>query len=447
MRQLILSTIFIALFHTSPVNAEMGGHLYTDFEFGIEFSELDGLSLGEESEENRLVEEDLELEFDLEFRLNDQFNLFFTGALINENETIKDAGKIITHSGLEYRELGVSYLFGDIIDSELKFGRIEYESISQWWSWWDDELDIISLQLWYGDIETFFAIAEEQAPESTDDEFIEPDLDDIQRLILSMSWEFLDGQFLNFYYLNHSDKSSNYRIGDIKEFNRIDDEDADLIWKGISYVAGIEHSTLGEFDLELHYSEISGKSTNYEFEEPSSGAVEVTERESEHINGSASGYLLRWTPHVLDEISLILAGAKGSGDSNLENRHNKSYRQTGLQGDLESYGELYQPELSNLKINMLGIQWRLTEEMSLYLMHFDYRQEKLSDEIRDSSLEVDPSGTSRDLGKELDLTYILEHDETLELFFTYAKFKPGRAYAAYPQDSSEYVGFEIVYKF
>ncbi|MEW8102166.1 MAG: alginate export family protein [Candidatus Thiodiazotropha endolucinida] len=447
MRQLIPVTIIFSLLHASPASAQSGGRLYTDFEIGIEFNELDGLNLGSEAERNRLVEQEMEFEFDFEYWVNDKFNLFFTGALIDENETIKSADMKTTRTGLEFRELGVAYLFGDIIDSEINLGRVEYESISQWWSWWDDELDIISLQLWFGDFETFLAMAEEQAPESMDEDFIDPELDDVQRLIFSMSWEIMDGQILNFYYLKHNDNSPNYRIGDLEDIEKIDEEDADLIWKGISYVAGIEHHVIGEIDLELHYSEMSGRSAIYEFEDSSSGVVEVSEREDEHINGTASGYLLRWTPRGLDEFSLIIAGVKGSGDSDLGDRHNKSYRQTGLQGDLESYGELYQPELSNLKINMFGLQWRIAENMSFALMHFDYRQDKLSDEIRDATIEVDPSGASRDLGKELDMVYSIEYEETLELFFTYAKFKPGSAYADYRQDSTDYIGIDFAYKF
>ncbi|MEW8505276.1 MAG: alginate export family protein [Candidatus Thiodiazotropha sp.] len=447
MRQLISITFFLSLFLIPHAYAEHGGSLYADFEIGIEFKEIDGLSLGDEAEMNKLVEQDLELEFDLEYRLNNQFNLFFTGALIDESEVIKSADLKSTRRGLELRELGISYLFGDIVDSELKLGRVEYESISQWWSWWDDELDIISLQLWYGIFDSLFAIAEEQAPESTDDDFVDPELDDLQRLIFIMSLEVLDGQTLNLFYLKQDDHSSDYRLGESESLARIDDEDADLIWKGISYTANLEHHIIGEIDLELHYSEISGRSTSYEFEDPSSGFAEVNERVREHISGRARGYWLHWTPRGLDNFSLILAGATGSGDSDLEDRYNRSYRQTGLQGDLEIYGELYQPELSNLRISMIGLQWRVTEDMSFAVMQFDYRQDKLSDEIRDTSIEVDPSGSSRDLGRELDLVYIIEHGEFLELICAYAKFKPGRAYADYSNDAIDYVGIDFVYKF
>lgn len=447
MRRLLPYTIFTCLFHLSSATAENGGQLYSDIEIGIEFNVLDGLSLGADNLNNKLVEQDREIEFDLEYRHDDQVSLFFTGALMDESEIIKSADIKTNHSGLEFRELGIAYLFGDVIDSELKLGRVEYESISRWWSWWDDELDIISLQMWYEDLEAFVAIAEQQAVESTDEDFIDPEMDKIQRLVLSMSWEILDGQILNYYYLKQSDNSSTYHIGDTEEYSRIDEEDADLTWQGVSYVADIELQSIGEIDLELHYSEIQGRSTLYEFEELSADVVEVSEQMQEDVDASASGYLLRWTPYAYDQLSFVIAGARGSGDANLDDRENRSYRQTGLQGDFESYGELFQPELSNLKVDMIGLQWRFAEDMSVDLMRFDYKQEVLSDEIRNASIEVEPSGNSRNLGTELDLILSVEHEETLELFFTYAKFKPGRAFADYPEKNLEYVGIDFVYKF
>ncbi|MEW8498195.1 MAG: alginate export family protein [Candidatus Thiodiazotropha taylori] len=447
MRQLIAYTIVTCFFCVSHTSADASGQFYSDTEIGIEFNVLDGLSLGDDSLNNKQVVHEREIEFDLEYRHNDQLNLFFTGALMDESEIIKSANLKTSRSGLEFREFGVAYLFGDVIDAEFKIGRVEYESMSHWWSWWDDELDLVSLQLWYEDIETFFAVAEQQAVESTDEDFIDPEMDDIQRLVLSMSWELLDGQILNFYYLKQKDNSSAYRVGDLEKYSRIDEEDADLTWKGISYVADLELQLIGEIDLELHYTEVSGRSTLYDSDDPVAGIAEISETEQELIEGSSRGYFLRWTPYFYDQLSLVIAGARGSGDANLDDQTNRSSRQTGLQGDTESYGELFQPELSNLRINMFGLQWRFAEDMSVDLMHFDYKQEVPTEEIRQASIEADPSGTSRDLGRELDLILSIEREETLELFFTYAKFKPGRAYADYPAKNIDYVGFDFVYKF
>jgi hypothetical protein len=447
LRQLTPIILFFSLFLNLDVVATASGQLNTDIEFGFEFNVLDGVTLGSDTGSNKLLEQDLEIELDLEYRFNDQFNLFFTGAVIDETEQIKSVGSKSKRSGLEFREIGIAYLFGDIVDFELKLGRVEYESISQWWSWWDDELDIISLQFWYEDLEAFIAIAEQQAAESTDEDFIDPEMDKIQRLIFSMSWEILEGQVLNLYYLNHQDNSPSYRVGDFTDMNKIDDEDADLRWKGISYVAELEHHTIGEIDFELHFSKLAGKSVIYELEDSVAGSVQVSEQEREEIDASARGYLLRWTPRIVDEISFMIAAAKSSGDTNPDDKYNKAYRQTGLQGDLESYGKLFQPELSNLIIDMYGFQWRIAEDMSLAVMYFDYKQEKLSDEIRNASIEVDPSGTNRDLGRELDLIFSLEYEETLEFMFTYAKFRPGVAYRDYPHGSPDYIGIDFVYKF
>jgi hypothetical protein len=446
LRQLALIIIAASL-TPGPYAFADDTQLYYDIQAGVEYNKLENFSLGDDPDRKHLTEKDLELELDLEYRSTTDFAFVLTTALIDESESIHGSGREQTRSGIELREAGLSYRFGDDIESTVSLGRLEFESTSLWWSWWDDELDNLSLQSRYKGIETLLAVAQAQAPEASNDDFIDPEIDEVRHLIFNLSWEIPSGQSLHFYYLKQHDNSPSHRLGESVNSDRIDEEDADLIWKGVSLFAEFELNSAGVFDLELHYSEVSGDSTLYEFDELTDNRSEISDQSQSQIDGRAHGYLIRWTPSALNNITLYLAGAKGTGNSSRTESYTTSYRQTGLQGDLDSYGELFQPELSNLEIGLIGLEWQISQSMSLALMHYDYRQVEPSDEIRDSSLDVDPSGASSDLGQEYDLVYSIEPEDSLELNITYAKFKAGRAYAAYSKDTANYFGVELVYTF
>ena len=284
------------------------------------------------------------------------------------------------------------------------------------------------------------------ARETTDDDFIDPELKDVQRLFFKLDWEFYQGQTLSLVYLDQTDNSSSYQTGQFIDSRKIDEEDADLNWQGISYLGEFSLISIGGFEYEFHYARVDGTSTLFDFEDPVAGQSEVAEIEKSDISGSAHGYFLGWKPEFIPHFTLIAGRATGSGDNNPDDNRDKSYRHMGLQGDTEIFGELYQPELSNLDINLIGVKWRMNENLELALFRYDYRQRKLSDELRDVSLEVDPTGTSKDLGQELDLVISLEQGG-LEFIVTVAEFKPGRAYAPYSRETSNFINLEMAYEF
>ena len=447
MRNLFVILSAAALPWLTPATADDRDSFDYGLQISIERSALDGLSLGDDPSEDRLVEEEYEIEFALEYQVNDDLYLFFTGALIDETETIETLGLEEDASGLERKEIGVGYFFGKDFVSHLRFGRTEFVSDSEWWLWWDEELDAIRLDSSFSDFEITLGLAQELARESTDDDFIDPELEDVKRVLLSLAWEFADDQSLILYYLDQSDDSRSFNVGEFEDADEVDEEDADLSWSGISYIGGFDIDSVGEFEVELHAARVSGNETVYEFDDPSAGRSEVVEREQHRVSGDAYSYLFSWTPAALDDLTFFLGSARGSGDSNAEDNRIKSFRQSGLQGDSESFGELYQPELSNLEVDVIGIEWEIVEGVEMALMGYEYQQRKLADEMRDVSIELDPSGTSRDLGREIDLIITIEAREGLELIITAAEFDAGRAYGASSRETSNFINFELGYEF
>ncbi len=447
MRKLFVVLLASGLFYLSPVAAESGGPLDYSFQIDLERSALEGLSLGSDSAEDRLVEEDYEFEFSLEYQLTENSYLFFTGILIDETETVENSGVEEDVSGLERKQMGFGYFFGESIKSELHIGRMEFISASEWWLWWDEELDAVSLDSTYGDLEAMLVLAEEQARESTGVDFIDPEFEDVRRIMLSLAWEFNPGHSLIFYYLDQTDNSQSYNVGEFEDYDKIDEEDADLEWTGVSYLGEFEVESVGEFEIELHVAEVSGDETVYEFDDPVAGSSEVVEREQNRVEGSAQSYLISWTPLALDDWSFILGRATGSGDSNPDNNRDDSFRQSGLQGESESFGEFYQPELSNLVVDLIGVEWEVSEDVEIALLRYEYEQDELADEMRNVSIEIDPSGNSRDLGRETDLVVTIEARGGLEIILTAAEFDPGSAYEGFSDEIGTFTKIEFVYEF
>ena len=445
----VLAFVLFTAALSAPAAAAAGKHKPFDYAFQVSYERgaLDGRSLGDDPLEDRLLEQDIELEFSLEYRVSNDLYLFFTGALIDESETVDNAGIEQNVSGLERREIGLGYFFGDRIDSLLRLGRTEFDSASEWWLWWDEELDAIRLDSSLGDFEMTLGLAQEQARESTGVDFIDPEFDEVRRLLLGVGWEFADDHSLFLYYLDQTDDSGDYTVGEFEDDDRVDEEDADLEWSGIAYLGVFAFEDLGDLGIELHAARVSGKETVYEFDDPVGGRAEVSGRERRKVSGEAYGLMLSWTPVVLDEWTFVLGRAVGSGDGNPDDDRVGSYRQTGLQGDSETFGELYRPELSNLVVDTVGIRWKISDGVELSLLRYAYEQDVRADEMRDVAIEFDPDGNSRELGREVDLVLTVETRKDLELIVTAAEFDPGSAYAAKRAETATFFNFEIAYEF
>ena len=447
MRNLLVIIFIGSLPGFSPAMADENPALDYSFTISLENSEIDNLSLGDDSRVDKLTVQDYELELALEYTVNDNLYFFLVAGLVDETETVKPVDIVDESNGLERKQIGVGVFFGEEIASEFILGRREFVSASEWWIWWDEELDAISLDSAYGNFEILIGVAEEQWKVSTDDDFVDPEIDGVRRFIASLSWEFAEDQSLNFYYLDQDDNSDSHNVGDFEDFDKRDEADGDLSWSGVSYLGEFDLDKLGEIEVELHYSRVRGDETFYEFDDPEGGRSEVIEKGDSHVSAQAESYLLSWSPAQLEDWSFMVGRARGEGDSNPEDNRDESYRQNDLQGDSEVFGELYQPEISNLIVQMFGIEWEAHEGFEIALMYYDYEQDERSDEIADVTIEVDPTGLSSDLGREVDLVVTIEAFDSLELVLIAARFEAGKAYGTYDGETSNLLSFELEYEF
>ena len=102
----------------------------------------------------------------------------------------------------------------------------------------------------------------------------------------------------------------------------------------------------------------------------------------------------------------------------------RSFRQTGLQDNnarfrgvdsFRYYGELLDPELSNLQVGTAALGFPLLKSSSVELLYHFYHQVYLAPFLRDTRIRANPLGLSRSIGQELNVVLGIEEWPHLEI--------------------------------
>ncbi|MFN9785720.1 MAG: alginate export family protein [Planctomycetia bacterium] len=142
-------------------------------------------------------------------------------------------------------------------------------------------------------------------------------------------------------------------------------------------------------------------------------------------------------PDAIAPFYFTLGWAHGSGDDPATSDVDEGFRQTGWQrnngklGGVTSfryYGEAIDPELSNLSIATVGVGARLGRKNSLDLVWHSYTQDRALDYLRDTSIDQDPDGASRDIGMGVDLIFGSKAFDGWDFELVYGRFLPGAAF-------------------
>ncbi len=168
-----------------------------------------------------------------------------------------------------------------------------------------------------------------------------------------------------------------------------------------------------------------------------------------------------WSPPFAQPLYFTVGYALGSGDSNVS----ESYRQTGYQdnnarfGGVTSfsyYGELFEPELSNLGVATIGVGARIAERTSLDLVFHTYTQDVATNFFSprpgiEANLDQQPNkgrapaDFESDLGWELDLILGYRRFNNWDAELVGAVFEPGDAFV---DDDTAYFGkVQLRYRF
>jgi alginate production protein len=138
---------------------------------------------------------------------------------------------------------------------------------------------------------------------------------------------------------------------------------------------------------------------------------------------------------------LTLSYAVGSGDKTGGDGIDNDFRQTGYEDNVGGlggvtyvryYGELLDPELSNIRILTLGLGFRPLRRSSIEAFYHSYRQDRADDKLRSDLIDppARPNGVSRDVGWELDMLLgVSEIWQRISLSWVVAVFSPHQAFA------------------
>jgi alginate production protein len=336
-----------------------------------------------------------------------------------------------------YLERGEMWLYSEDIAGtgiDLDLGRLDFEDDRRWW--WDDELDAVRLVAEAGRVEFALAYARELAPRRSDRDFIDPEHDDVRRLIAEASWDWAPNHSLQLFALRQDDRSRRESIGQTLAHEREDDADADLTWLGARAIGVVDARSWGLLGYWLDWARVRGSERRVEYESLTPLQSEVADIAQRTVRGKALDVGFNWLLPFAAEPRLFAGYATGSGDAEPENDIDDAFQQTALHANeagfggvqrYPHYGVLLDPELSNLRVHTIGAGLTLLRSSSLDVVLHRYRLDHPAEELRDARLELELDAAHRDLGSAVDVVLALEEWERFEFFGVLSGFRPGRA--------------------
>lgn len=419
-----------------PYSVEvMGRPLFLSGQFELSLDFLDRLSLGaDETPRGRLLLEP-ELEGELFYSFGDHLSLFAQLRVAMEQDLRDDTPERMSTRFVERGEMWLSSM--DVAGSglDLEFGRLDFEDDRLWW--WDTDLDALRVSHESDEFEWALSWARELAPDRSDRHYIEAEHDGVQRLLFEATWDWSEEHTLQGFALLHRDHSSSEALGQQVRQERADESDARLLWLGLRAAGAWSSEARGLLGYWLDVAQVRGDEWVIEYDEDAPGSSVVEDISRQRVRGWGYDAGVTWLLPLALEPRLSLAVARTSGDRQPGDDVDRSFRQTGLHANeigfggvqrFGRYGELLDPELSNLSIATAGVGISLFESSSLDLLYHRYRLVEPAESLRDVRIDVELTGTDRDIGQAFDLVLAVEEWQRFELELSGLMFKPGRAF-------------------
>ncbi|NUN49740.1 MAG: alginate export family protein [Candidatus Brocadiae bacterium] len=327
----------------------------------------------------------------------------------------------------------------------LEGGRLNFEDDRRWW--WDEDLDAARATVDIGDFELSLAVAEELFTTRTDRGYVDPDYENVLRILFEGSWDFHEDHAVQLFGLYHDDHSGRHHVDDVVLLEREDPSDADLVWIGVRATGAFDFGTYGGLAYWFDLAGVSGRDRVHASEPISHEEAVIEEIVKQKVIGWGFDVGVTYALPVFLEPRLTLGYARGSGDARPRDRVDRGFRQTGIHANesafggvqsFKSYGRLLEPELSNLGILTAGIGCSLFDNSSLDLVFHDYRLARTAGGLGDGRLELETDGRHREVGQAFDLTLSIEEWTRVEFEVALSVFRAGEALR--PDDGKWVVG-------
>ena len=380
----------------------------------------------------RLVRGDTEAQLEFFYPFAEHVAAFAELKAFRESELYQAEGDRETESAIERGEMWV-YVAGLWDDHmALQIGRQNFAEDREWW--WDADLDALRVYLNFDPWSLELATARDVARISTLGE-PEPADQDLARVLGHVTWRWREGHRAEFFYLNQDDRSGSLAPGTSMLEDELDESDGNLTWLGLRAMGKTDSGAAGRLYYWVDTAVVRGTEEVADFDTNDEDIATVDSIERRDVRGWAVDLGASWTLPLSWEPTLTLGYALGSGDDG--EGTDGAFRQTGLDNNntkfrgvdrFRVYGELLQPELSNLGVLTASFGVELGNDRSVEVVYHSYRQQHAADELRDVRIDADLTGRSRDVGDELDLVFGFEHWKHLEVELIGSAFRSGEAF-------------------
>lgn len=406
----------------------IGGEISSDFDF------ISDLALDQQDDDLRRI--DIKLETEFFYQYSDDLLMFFETIFSNRRDEEPESNQQTKTSQIQRGEMWL-YSKGLLNDQlDLQIGRQNFVEKRQWW--WDKNLDAVRLHFKTENTRFELALAEELFPISTKDDEIDPDEEDILRIISSASINTLSRHRQEFFFIYQNDRSNTEQVAQIIRRDARDESDAELVWLGARAIGRWKLDGGGRLRYWFDAGWVSGNERLIDYDSLSAIESEVDSITRMKIDGWGLDAGITWETRWQTPWNFTLSFARGSGDDNFADNKDTSFRQTGLNNNnakfrgvnrLRYYGELLRPDLSNLEIFTLGFGVRFWNKSSLDVVFHSYQQVNSSKSLVGDDLDIDPSGLNQAIGEEIDIVLGIEEWQQFEFELVASAFRAGNAFA------------------
>lgn len=340
----------------------------------------------------------------------------------------------------------------------LQLGRVALLERRGWW--WDDDLDAVRLEYRGEQLRFDVGIGGTLARVSSGEVQVEPTQARVRRGWGQVTWRRSSQLTAELFWLTTKDRSEAPAPGSVvADIDLADESDLDARWTGLRFSGRTAAPAPGSAWPRLQWwvdaAVLRGQERRTPFTEADDGTASAGATTLRRLRSHAHDLGLTFVWPVALQPSFTLGHAQGSGGAGRADL-DVTFRQTGLHENkgriagvkrVRYYGELLQPELSNLSIATLGAAVRLFGNTSVEALAHRYTQVVAADSLAGSRLSADPEGEERRLGHEIDLVLAVREWRQVEFSVVLAEFRPGAAFAANRRDRARSVELGVALNF
>lgn len=352
-----------------------------------------------------------------------------------------------TETSVELKQLWAQLPFAQHSQS-VRIGLQEFEDERGWW--WDTKQWAVTL---LADTQTdwnlTFSAITGNGEISTIDEPLEPEEEDIHRLLFQARNLSNESRELAVYGLVTADLSATPAPGNTISLNELDESDAITYHFGLGWYQQLESTRLGSINLRADLALVRGRETQLEFQEENSSTVSgalratVVERENIQVSGWAVDAAIEIPLNITGEPLLQFGFASGSSGS-------ARFNQTGLHDNgngVGLYGNIFEPELSNLHILSALLTIPVYELGEFTFYHHRFSRLSGADQIPENELGLEADNNATLIGFETGVHLEIELTDQIEIEFSAAVFQPHSSLDANNENSSQYISGGVSWEF